>query len=173
LDDVLISLDCNLGRNHVVSNGGEDQGSVRDFRVSRDLSEGFLSWYDETKYRAHEVAVKVRSKHFDPDDRQMRLRSVVLSADDHDFTLGPIYVNEADGGRDALFEYFLTVAMADGAEYEAKEWIASDDLRVVIGRSQIEKALGFVPGASPSAPPTPGAPGTDRDEQRDEARGRL
>ena len=120
---------------------------------------------------AHEVAVKVRSKHFDPDGRQMRLRSVVLSADDHDFTLGPIYADEADG-HDPLFEYFLTVAMADGTEYEAREWIASSDLRVVIGRSQIEKALGFVPGASPSAPPTPGAPGTDRDEQRDEARGR-
>jgi hypothetical protein len=97
---------------------------------------------------------------------------VVLNADDHDFTLGPIYVNEADGGDDALFEYFLTVAMADGAEHEAQDWVASHHLRVVMGRSQIEKALGSLPGASPSAPPAPGAPATDRDLSQDDARGR-
>jgi dihydroflavonol-4-reductase len=35
---------------------GNTHGRVVDERYRRDLSEGFLSWYDETKYRAHEIA---------------------------------------------------------------------------------------------------------------------
>jgi len=36
---------------------GNTRGRVVDERYRRDLSEGFLSSYDETKYRAHEVAL--------------------------------------------------------------------------------------------------------------------
>lgn len=106
---------------------------------------------------AYELAVRVRSKRFDPDGRETKEKSVVLKADNQDFTLGPIYVGEDAGGSPALFEYFLTVAMADGTEHEARQWLPSSDLRVLIGRSQIEKALGFFP-AGPGAPepsPTP------------------
>jgi hypothetical protein len=101
---------------------------------------------------AHELALRVRSRRFDPDGRHSREKSIVLKADNQDFTLGPIYVDEAEGRSEALFEYFLTVAMADGTEHEAQQWIASRDLRVLIGRSQIEKALGFVPGGQPPVP---------------------
>jgi nucleoside-diphosphate-sugar epimerase len=35
---------------------GNTRGEVADESWQRDLAAGFLSWYDETKYRAHEVA---------------------------------------------------------------------------------------------------------------------
>ena len=35
---------------------GNTRGEVVDEAYHRDLAEGFLSWYDETKYGAHEVA---------------------------------------------------------------------------------------------------------------------
>jgi nucleoside-diphosphate-sugar epimerase len=35
---------------------GNTHGKVVDESYHRDLAEGFVSWYDETKYRAHEVA---------------------------------------------------------------------------------------------------------------------
>ena len=35
---------------------GDTHGAVVDETYRRDLREGFLSWYDETKYGAHEVA---------------------------------------------------------------------------------------------------------------------
>ncbi len=37
---------------------GNTNGVVVDETYRRDLSKGFLSWYDETKYRAHEEAEK-------------------------------------------------------------------------------------------------------------------
>ena len=44
-----------VSTNNVV---GNTHGAVVDETYRRDLSNGFLSWYDETKYRAHEEAVK-------------------------------------------------------------------------------------------------------------------
>jgi dihydroflavonol-4-reductase len=35
---------------------GNTRGKVVDETYRRDLADGFVSWYDETKYRAHEVA---------------------------------------------------------------------------------------------------------------------
>jgi nucleoside-diphosphate-sugar epimerase len=37
---------------------GNTHGEVVDETYQRDLSEGFISWYDETKYGAHEVALQ-------------------------------------------------------------------------------------------------------------------
>jgi len=37
---------------------GNTRGKLPDESYQRDLSEGFLSYYDETKYRAHEAAIK-------------------------------------------------------------------------------------------------------------------
>jgi nucleoside-diphosphate-sugar epimerase len=37
---------------------GNTRGAVVDETHRRDLAEGFLSWYDETKYRAHEVVAQ-------------------------------------------------------------------------------------------------------------------
>jgi hypothetical protein len=106
--------------------------------------------------------VRVRSRRFDPEGRETKEKSVVLNADNQDFTLGPIYVGEGGGrGSDVLFEYFITVVMADdGSKHEAQRWIPSSGLREVIGRSQIEKALGFVPGG-----PAPGAPAPASDSR--------
>ncbi len=49
---------------YVSTNGvyGDTKGQIVDETFRRDLSEGFLSWYDETKYRAHEAAEKRISK---------------------------------------------------------------------------------------------------------------
>lgn len=42
---------------------GNTKGRIVDEKYRRNLAEGFLSWYDETKYGAHEVAEqRVRSK---------------------------------------------------------------------------------------------------------------
>jgi hypothetical protein len=110
---------------------------------------------------AYELALRVRSKRFDPDGREMKEKSIVLKADNQDFTLGPIYGAESveEDGADVLFEYFMTVAMADGTEHEARQWVPGRSLRVLIGRSQIEKALGFVPGRAATPEPTP-SPGS-------------
>jgi len=35
---------------------GDTHGKVVDETYRRDIADGFVSWYDETKYRAHEVA---------------------------------------------------------------------------------------------------------------------
>src|SRR5258705_9295088 len=48
-----------VGRIVYVSTGnvyGNTHGDTVDETYRRKLDEGFLSWYDETKYRAHEVA---------------------------------------------------------------------------------------------------------------------
>jgi dihydroflavonol-4-reductase len=37
---------------------GNTRGAIPDETYRRDLSEGFLSWYDETKFRAHAEAVR-------------------------------------------------------------------------------------------------------------------
>jgi dihydroflavonol-4-reductase len=37
---------------------GNTRGELVDETFKRDLGQGFLSWYDETKYRAHEAALK-------------------------------------------------------------------------------------------------------------------
>jgi hypothetical protein len=105
---------------------------------------------------AYELAVRVRSRRFDPEGRETKEKSLVLKADDQDFNVGPIYVGE--DARGVLFEYSLTVAMPDGTEYEGKNWVPSSDLRVLVGKSQIEKALGFVPGGPRADAPSPAAP---------------
>jgi hypothetical protein len=104
---------------------------------------------------AYELAVRVRSRRFDPQGRETKEKTVVLKADDQDFRVGPIYVGEDRGGSDVLFEYSLSVVMPDGDKYEGRNWIPSSDLRVHVGRNQIEKALGFVPGGPRAEAPSP------------------
>jgi dihydroflavonol-4-reductase len=61
---------------------GNTHGNVVDESYHRDLADGFVSWYDETKYRAHEVAeariargapiiVVMPSQVYGPDDHSM------------------------------------------------------------------------------------------------------
>ncbi len=93
----------------------------------------------------YEVTAQVRSKYFDPKDRTPVQKSLVLKADNQDFTLRPIYSGNAAAG-DPLFEYVLELAMPDGTTYKGTRWIPSDSLRVLIGRAQLEQSLGTLPG---------------------------
>jgi hypothetical protein len=81
---------------------------------------------------------------FDPKDRAVLERSLVLKADNQDFTLRPIYsAGRRDGER--LFEYRLDLAMPDGTVHRGTRWISSDALRVLVGRAQLEQSLGTLP----------------------------
>jgi len=97
---------------------------------------------------AYEIQTQVRSRFFDPSSRDPQVRTVVLNSDGHDFTLGPIYTADRDAGTGSspLFEYFFELTMKDGTTYKATHWIACDDLRLTVGRHQLEEALGSLPG---------------------------
>jgi hypothetical protein len=98
----------------------------------------------------YEIAAQVRSKYFDPQSDQLQTKTVVFNSDGKDFTLGPVYLGARQPGEpvsgEPLFEYFLTLTMKDGATYKATRWISSDDLRLAIGKHQLEEALGALPG---------------------------
>ncbi|HEX7077917.1 MAG TPA: hypothetical protein VF363_05815 [Candidatus Eisenbacteria bacterium] len=99
---------------------------------------------------AHEIAAQVRSRYFDPQSHDAMTKVVVLSGDGKDFTVGPVFLGSRQPGEtvtgDPLYEYFLEVTMADGTTYKATHWVAGDDLRLSIGRHQLEEALGSLPG---------------------------
>lgn len=106
---------------------------------------------------AYEISVTVRSRYFDARTRQLRTQPTLpLSADNQDFRLGPIYLINRQPGEsvpgDPLFEYLLEVSMPDGRTHRATRWIPSDNLRVLVGKVQVEQALGSLPSAA-GAPP--------------------
>ncbi len=96
----------------------------------------------------YEITAHIRSKYFDPKDRASVQKSIVLKADNQDFVLKPIYNVERPGGQ-PLFEYLLELAMPDGTIHKGTRWIASDGVRVLIGRAQLEQSLGTLPGKGP------------------------
>jgi hypothetical protein len=96
----------------------------------------------------YEISAQVRSKYFDPKDRAELRKSIVLKADSQDFILKPIY-NVSRGAGEPLFEYLLELAMPDGTIHTGTTWIPSDNLRVLIGRAQLETSLGKLPGRTP------------------------
>ncbi len=100
---------------------------------------------------AHEIDAQVRSRYFDPQSRDPVTKVVVMNADGKDFTVGPVFLGSRQPGEsiagDPLFEYFLELTMADGTTYKATRWISGDDLRVSIGKHQVEDALGSLPGS--------------------------
>lgn len=93
----------------------------------------------------YELTAQVRSKYFDPKDRTLMQKSVVLKADNQDFMVKPIYSGNAESG-DHVFEYLLELAMPDGTVYRGTRWIPSDTLRVLVGRAQLEQSIGTLPG---------------------------
>jgi hypothetical protein len=101
---------------------------------------------------AYEITAHVRSKFFDPRDRAVVQKVVVLGADNKDFTLGPIY-NTDRKNAEPLFEYRLDLAMPDGRTYRGTQWIGSEELRVVVGKAQLEQSLGQLPGRTPEPRP--------------------
>jgi hypothetical protein len=96
----------------------------------------------------YEITAHVRSKYFDPKDRAVLQKSVVLNADNQDFTLKPIYNVPREAGE-PLFEYLLELAMPDGTQHRGTRWIPSESVRVLIGRAQLEQSLGTLPGREP------------------------
>ncbi len=102
----------------------------------------------------YELAAQVRSRYFDPQSHDTQTKTVVLSSDSKDFTLGPVYLGSRQPGEavpgDPLFEYFLTLTMKDGTTYRASRWVTSDDLRLAIGKHQLEEAFGSIPGPAGS-----------------------
>jgi hypothetical protein len=100
----------------------------------------------------YEITAQVRSKFFDPRDRAVVQKTVVLAADNKDFMLGPIYRAERQDGE-PLFEYRLDLAMPDGKTHRGSQWIRSDELRVIVGKAQLEQSLGTLPGRTPEPRP--------------------
>ena len=98
---------------------------------------------------AFEIDAQVRSRYFDPQGNQLQTRTVVLNADGKDFTIGPLYLGNRQPGEsvpgDPLFEYSLSVVKQDGTHSDGSTWLSCNDLRLVIGRRQLEDALGALP----------------------------
>jgi hypothetical protein len=106
---------------------------------------------------AVEITVKVRSRYFHPQDRDLVEKPLlVLRQDGQAYTMGPIYPPEPQAGGapagDPPFEYFLQVVMPDGRLQRARQWLAADDLYQPIGRIQVEEALGDLPGRGGDLP---------------------
>jgi nucleoside-diphosphate-sugar epimerase len=89
------AIDAGVGRILYVSTTnvlGNTHDQVPDETFGRDLSEGFLSWYDETKYRAHEVAedriakgapvvIAMPGQTYGPHDHSLASRQLELAHD--------------------------------------------------------------------------------------------
>jgi len=93
----------------------------------------------------YEITAQVRSKFFDPKDRAVLQKSIVLAADGQDFVLRPVY-NVSRPAGEPLFEYLLELAMPDGTIHKGTRWIPGDGLRILVGRAQLEQSLGTLPG---------------------------
>jgi hypothetical protein len=96
---------------------------------------------------AYEIAITVRSRYFDPKAKTVQTRApLALDADNKDFTVGPLYLGDRQPGEavpgDPLFEYLLEVAMPDGSSKRGTRWLPGDSLRLLIGKVQVEQALG-------------------------------
>jgi len=151
--DYAVVSDCNACDQQVIS---AITGGVTSLGASQITFSTITPLADTGAYQ---LTAQVRSKYFDPRNRESQQKpELPLNADGKDFTVGPIYlVNRQDGQSipgDPLFEYFLTAVMRDGTIYRATRWIPSDNLRVVIGRVQVEQALGSLPAVNPGAVPT-------------------
>ncbi len=98
---------------------------------------------------AFEIDVRMRSKYFDARSGDMQEKSLVLNKDNQDFKVGPVYLVDRQAGEarpgDPLFEYTLDVIMPDGATRQGSNWLAVDGLRVLIGKVQVEQAVGPLP----------------------------
>ena len=99
---------------------------------------------------AHELAITVRSRYFHPSSRERLTKPpIALAADNSDFAVGPIYLVGRQPGEavpgDPLFEYLLEMTMPDGTTLRATRWLSAEGLRVLIGKVQVEQALGKLP----------------------------
>lgn len=101
---------------------------------------------------ASEIWVDVRSRFFDPSDRDVIDGSSIIIAEDRgSYEVEPVFLTSRlspeSGEEWPLFEYRLTVVMPSGEVHEGEGWIESNRKNVVIGPVQIDKSLGFIPSA--------------------------
>ena len=99
---------------------------------------------------AIEMGVRLRSKYFHPTDREMQTSSQLIFIEDREeVSGGKVYLVDRQVGEevadDPLFEYQIELIMPDGRAYTAENWLSSNNLRLRIGRYQLEQAFGTVP----------------------------
>lgn len=99
---------------------------------------------------AAEIWIETRSRFFDPNDRTLRDgERLYLTEDRGEYSIQPIFLtgqsSSSNGEEWPLFEYRLSVIMADGSVHEGEHWIASENDTVVIGSHQVQQSLGYVP----------------------------
>ena len=73
---------------------GNTRGELKDETYRRDLGEGFLSYYDETKFRAHEAAEKRIAAGAPDRDRHAR-----AGVRPHDHSLASAQLEQAYNGK--------------------------------------------------------------------------
>ena len=97
---------------------------------------------------AQRILVEVRSRYFDPQGEQTRMRSFVLDADDKDFGVGPFFGSDhLTSGAGPLFEFRLSLTMPDGEVVAGNAaWVPGDKLWMPIGNRQLVQSLGRLPG---------------------------
>lgn len=96
---------------------------------------------------AQRILVEVRSRYFDPQGAQTRMRSVVVDADDKDFAIGPLFGLDRVTGAGPMFEFRLTLTMPDGEVVAGNAaWVPGDKLWMPIGNRQLVQSLGKLPG---------------------------
>lgn len=101
---------------------------------------------------AAEIWADVRSRFFDPSDREIvDGPQQTITEDRGVYQIDPVFLtNRRNPETDEawpLFEYRLTVIMSDGAMHAGEAWIASERDTVIVGPVQIAQSLGYVPGA--------------------------
>lgn len=101
---------------------------------------------------AAEIWVDVRSRFFDPSEREIADGPQTTITDDRaSYQIEPVFLtgrtNPETGDEWPLFEYRLTVIMPDGTMHDGVNWLPSERDTVVIGPVQVEESLGFLPGA--------------------------
>ena len=97
--------------------------------------------------KAYEIQVRVRSRFFEAGGKTMETRLLRFREDDASKSL-TVYLGRSD---DVPYEYTVSVVMPDGSVHEGETWMAGEageaEPTILVGPSQIEQALGFVPDA--------------------------
>lgn len=103
---------------------------------------------------AIEIGIRLRSRYFSSAGDTLETQAmIVLDADREEFDGGKVYLIDRQPGEerpgDPLFEYQLELVMSDGSilNSPAGQWIPSHRGRLMIGKVQLEQAVGPLPPA--------------------------
>lgn len=85
------------------------------------------------------MKIRIRSLQADPNGvTKINLPVITVNKDGSTYSGGQLFVPD---GQSPDFEYLLQVYMPDGTKYESDTWEKSNDLELVIGKSQIQQAI--------------------------------